>query len=76
MSSIDEAKDWWDKATPKQREDMLRKQRESYVRAEIAFGSDKDEAFWRKAYEENDTETLRRLKHEETQRLARYDEKR
>ena len=50
-------------------------QKESFVRAEVGFGSDADEAAYRDAYRSGDTETLRRLQAEETARLAQFDKR-
>jgi hypothetical protein len=33
QAALDRAKDWWNTATPEQRAEMKRKQRESYIRA-------------------------------------------
>jgi hypothetical protein len=54
---------------------MFKRQRASYVRAEIGMGSDADEARWRKALEDGNTEELDELKFEEALRLAYYDER-
>jgi hypothetical protein len=48
---IEKAREWYRNATPKQREAMMHGQRESWVRGEMAFGSDADEAEFRRRME-------------------------
>ncbi len=47
--------------TPAEREETRRHQRESWVRGEVGFGSDADEAAYRVALELGDKEMLARL---------------
>lgn len=67
------SKTYWEQMAPEEREAMLKSQRESFVRAEAGFGSDADEAAYRKALEEGDTETLERLNAEADGRVAAVD---
>lgn len=48
-------------------------QRDSFVRAEMGFGSDADEAAFRAALEAGDTEALSRLEAASQARMAAYD---
>lgn len=48
---LEKAREWDRSATPEMREEMMRRQRDSWVRAELAFGSDADEAEYRRRME-------------------------
>lgn len=68
---IRESRAYVDGLTPEQKREMIRKQAESFVRAEAGFGSDADEAAYAKALREGDTETLARLNAEAEERVLR-----
>ena len=59
--------------TPAQRNALHREQRESYVRAEIALGSDADEAEYNEAILSGDQARIAECKRKESARLAAYD---
>lgn len=61
------------RAMPPMTEAELKAQRDSFVRAEVGFGSDADEAAYRAALVESDTETLARLSAEADARMAFFD---
>lgn len=48
------AKERWDGMTPEQQDEMLKAQRESWVRGEMAMGTDRDEAEYRAALRARD----------------------
>lgn len=68
-----EAKARVDAMSPEERAAMLARQRESFVRAEIGFGSDADEAEYRAALESGDPAEIDRVKRKEEARLEAYD---
>jgi glutamyl/glutaminyl-tRNA synthetase len=68
---IRESKAYVDSLTPEQKREMIRKQAESFVRAEAGFGSDADEAEYAKALHDGDTEKLARLNAEAAERVLR-----
>lgn len=45
---IEKAREWDRTATPAEKEEMRRRQRESWVRGEMGIGSDADEAEYRR----------------------------
>lgn len=55
---VSETKQRISEMTPEQREAMLKAQRESYVVAEMGFGSDKDEAEYRDAVLSGDADRI------------------
>lgn len=59
--------------TPEDRAAMYAAQRESYLRAEAAFGSDADEAEYRAAMLSGDAERIARAEAAAAARVAAYD---
>ena len=55
--------------SPAERAALLAAQARSFARAEAGFGSDRDEAEYRRAIDNNDTETLARLDAEAAARV-------
>ena len=70
---IETAKAKYDAMTPQERAALHRAQRDSYVRAEVAFGSDKDEAEYRAALLSGDEDWTAECRCKEAARLAAYD---
>lgn len=60
---------------PDVQERLLAEQRRSWVRGEVALGSDRDEAAYRKALAAGDQATLQRLKDEAAKRLKNFDKR-
>lgn len=71
---LEYAKNYWNEMAPEEQKEMLKAQRQSFVRAEMGFGSDADEAAYRKALEEEDDEALERLNEEANERMRLVDE--
>lgn len=62
-----------DAMTPEQRAEMYRAQRRSFMRAEASFGSDADEAAYRKAIAQSDEAKIARLEAEASARVDAVD---
>jgi hypothetical protein len=59
--------------TPEQRAAMWEAQKQSFIRAEMAFGSDADEAEYAAAIHSGDPERIAEVKRKESERLAVFD---
>lgn len=70
---IEKAKAKWDAMTPPERRAMLWEQARSYVRAEIAFGTDADEREYVIASTCEDEEALAECRRKEQARLDQFD---
>lgn len=70
---IAESKARVDAMSPEERAAMLARQRESFSRAEMGFGSDADRAEYRAALESGDPAEIDRVKQKEAARLEAYD---
>jgi glutamyl/glutaminyl-tRNA synthetase len=68
---IEDGRAFVDSLSPDEKREMIRKQAESFVRAEAGFGSDADEAEYAKALRDGDTEKLARLNAESAERVLR-----
>jgi glutamyl/glutaminyl-tRNA synthetase len=68
---IEDGRAFVDSLSPDEKREMIRKQAESFVRAEAGFGSDADEAEYAKALHDGDTEKLARLNAEAAERVLR-----
>lgn len=66
---IEKAVEKFNKMSPEQKEEMLREQRRSFVRAEAAFGSDQDEAEYAAALQAGDREKMKQLDAEAQERV-------
>lgn len=59
--------------TPERRQEMYRAQRRSFMRAEASFGSDADEAAYRRACAHGDEADIARLESEASARMQAVD---
>ncbi len=71
LRALDQAAAKVNALTPVERAEMARQQRRSWVLAEAAFGSDADEAAYRRALDSGDRIELERLDREADQRRER-----
>lgn len=72
---IERAKAKYDAMTPQERSALHRAQRDSYARAEVAFGSDEDEAEYNAAILSGDADRIANCRCKEAARLAAYDKR-
>lgn len=64
----------WEALTPEQRAEEIRRQRRSYVIAEMGMGSDQDEFDYRAALASEDHDTIKRLDAEGVARMERAEQ--
>ncbi len=72
QAAFDRANALYNAMTPAEQARMRQRQRRSFVRAEIGFGSDADEAAYRAALARGDTEEMARLDAESKERIAAF----
>jgi hypothetical protein len=73
IDSVKAAREELARMTPAEREAMYRAQQDSFVRAEMAFGSDADEAEYGDALASGDPERIEAAKRRERERIAAYE---